>query len=203
MEIFGGLVSTVLAEALPVAERANQQRFWNGVLSRSACMRLFLDTEWQNDESRELVSIALLSHDGRHCFYAERDPLPSEPSSFVRDVVYPLLDRGSAAMKDLAFSHALHDFLCRLDDPLVIADSPMDFRLLSSALDDFGRKDRSSPPPWRPKLVTHEEVQRRIEGYFDSNPFSRARRHHALVDAEALRWAFEGAPKPESWGPLE
>lgn len=158
-------------------------------------MRLFLDTEWQSDDSRDLVSLALLSHDGRHRFYAERDPLPSDPSTFVRDVVYPLLDRGSAALPDLAFASALREFLAELDDPLVVADSPMDFRLLSIALGGFGHTDRSTPPPWRQTLALHEDVQMRIEHYFESNPSARARRHHALVDAEALRWAFEGVTK--------
>jgi hypothetical protein len=158
-------------------------------------MRLFLDTEWQNDVSRELVSIALLSHDGRYRFYAERDPLPSAPSNFVRDVVYPLLNRGSSAMPDLALASALREFLAQLDDPVLVADSPMDFRLLSNALDCFSNAYQSPPLPWRKTLALHEDVQMRIEQYFESNPSARARRHHALVDAEALRWAFEGVAK--------
>jgi len=45
-------------------------------------MRLFLDTEWNNDAARELVSIALVSEDGTKEFYSERDPLPEPPASF-------------------------------------------------------------------------------------------------------------------------
>ena len=59
---------------------------------------LFLDTEWADPEGRELVSLALVSQDGEAVFYAERDPLPVNPTGFVKDSVYPLLDRGSVAL---------------------------------------------------------------------------------------------------------
>lgn len=37
---------------------------------------LFLDTEWADLVGDELVSLALISEDGRRLFYAERSPLP-------------------------------------------------------------------------------------------------------------------------------
>lgn len=61
---------------------------------------LFLDTEWADLAGDELVSLALISGDGRLRFYAERGPLPPEPTRFVEESVYPLLDRGSAALPD-------------------------------------------------------------------------------------------------------
>jgi hypothetical protein len=51
-------------------------------------MMLFIDTEFADQTARELVSIALVSQDGRFEFYAERDPLPAAPSDFVRTVVF-------------------------------------------------------------------------------------------------------------------
>ena len=33
----------------------------------------------------------------------------------------------------------------------------------------------------------------RVEDYFENDPWAKARRHHAMVDAEALRGAFEAA----------
>jgi hypothetical protein len=45
---------------------------------------LFLDTEWADLPGEELVSLALISADGRDQFYAERDPLPSDATDFVR-----------------------------------------------------------------------------------------------------------------------
>jgi hypothetical protein len=49
----------------------------------------------------ELVSLALVSEDGEQVFYAERSPLPAEPTQFVQQVVYPLLEGGTAALPDL------------------------------------------------------------------------------------------------------
>ena len=87
-------------------------------------IRLFLDSEWANDALRELVSLALISEDAAHVFYAERDPLPGMPSSFVRDTVYPLLNRGQAAMTDNAMTDALRSFLEPMGACEIFADAP-------------------------------------------------------------------------------
>lgn len=103
-------------------------------------------------------------------------------------------------MPDMAFAIALREFLAQLDDPLIVADSPIDFRPLSNALDGFRSAFQSPHPPWRKMLALHEDVQTRIEIYFDSSPSARVRRHHALADTEALRWAFEGVAKTATGG---
>lgn len=154
-------------------------------------MRLYLDTEWANDAVRELVSLALVSQGGRHRFYAERDPLPGAPSSFVREVVYPPLDRGIVALPDGEFTAVLRIFLAQFDDPLVLADGALDFKMLSHAINGFGRGGLGPAPPFRPMLVTFGDVSMRIEDYFETRPEAKARRHHASVDAEVPRWAFE------------
>ncbi|SDQ20167.1 protein of unknown function [Pseudoxanthomonas sp. CF385] len=151
-------------------------------------IRLFLDSEWANDALRELVSLALVSEDGEHVFYAERDPLPGMPSSFVRESVYPLLDRGEAAMKDSAMTHALRSFLEPLGDCEVFADAPLDFSMLSRV---WKGRDRTSPePPFRTRLAREGNLMPSVERYFELNPDHRALRHHALVDAMALRSAW-------------
>lgn len=71
---------------------------------------LFIDTEWADVLARELVWLALASGCGQYEFYAERDPLPVEPTAFVRSVVYPLLERGTSALPDDQFTAALHEF---------------------------------------------------------------------------------------------
>ena len=151
---------------------------------------LFLDTEWANDATRELVSLALVSQDGDHRFYAERDPLPSAPASFVSEVVYPLLDRGKVALPDVEFCATLREFLGQFEDPLVLADGSLDFKLLAHALNGFGLPGLPPPPSWRPMLVTYGDVLMQIENYFEARADAKARRHHALVDAEALRIAW-------------
>ena len=67
-------------------------------------MILFIDTEWADALANELVSLALVSDCGRFEFYAEREPLPSAGNDFVRDVVYPLLERGERALPDPQFT---------------------------------------------------------------------------------------------------
>ena len=86
-------------------------------------------------------SSALVSEDGLHLFYAERDPMPAAASEFAREAVYPLLDRGRTAMSDQAMTMALRRFLASLPTPCVLADYPNDFNLLRRALAGFELPD--------------------------------------------------------------
>lgn len=95
---------------------------------------LFLDTEWADVLGAELVSLALVSADGRHRFYAERNPLPANPTDFVKVAVYPLLDRDDTALSDAAFTTELRRFLCAIDAPCVLFDYFNDRALLWHAL---------------------------------------------------------------------
>jgi len=100
-------------------------------------MNLFLDTEWADPQGQQLVSLALISECGEHVFYAERDPLPMTPTGFVRNVVYPLLDRGRHAMDDRLFTTRLRRFLSGMDHPCPIFDHGGDAVLLQHALAGF------------------------------------------------------------------
>lgn len=151
-------------------------------------IRLFLDSEWANDALRELVSLALISEDGKHVFYAERDPLPGAPSSFVRKTVYPLLDRGPAAMKDQVMTKALRAFLEPLGPSEIFADAPLDFSMLNRV---WTGSDRPAPEtPFHTRLAREGNLMPGVERYFQLNPDQLIRRHHALVDALALRSAW-------------
>ena len=148
---------------------------------------LFLDTEWAND-SRDLVSLALVNVDGSRVLYVERDPLPTNPSLFVCSVVYPLLDRG-AALPDRALAEALRAYVAASDTPRIHFDSPWDKVLLGQAMSEWGR-NLAGIPSFVPVLIERNDVRDEVELYFQNNPAHLARRHHALVDAEALRHAF-------------
>ncbi|GGA40647.1 hypothetical protein GCM10010981_32320 [Dyella nitratireducens] len=63
-------------------------------------MILFLDTEFADSDGDELVSLAPVSQDARHVFYAERNPLPVDATPFVQQHVDPLLSGGNNAMDD-------------------------------------------------------------------------------------------------------
>ena len=75
-------------------------------------MRLFLDTEFTDGNllHAELVDLAFVSEDVRAELYLERAPLPERCFPFVHENVYPLLDRGEAAIQDVEFTHRLREF---------------------------------------------------------------------------------------------
>lgn len=159
---------------------------------------LFLDTEWADDDGRELVSLALvnggsyglLTNDSAESFYAERDPLPL-PNEFVRSVVYPRLDRGDSAMPDMAFSRALGAYIasCVNSDtkkgPIVIATHANDFELLSVVLAIANQQ-----PAYTTELRYSESLRDAIRTQFALNPALAKRRHHALTDAIVLHRAY-------------
>lgn len=157
---------------------------------------LFLDTEWADPTGSELVSLALISEDGTHRFYAEREPLPDAATDFVRSVVYPLLDRGKSRMSDQAMTTRLRAFLGAVPAPIVLADYPNDLALLKYAIAGFDMPDELAaacgpiPQPVMTRMLKEGVMGLLVEDYFAGHSEAAARRHHALVDAEALRVAW-------------
>ena len=157
---------------------------------------LFLDTEWADPTGSELVSLALISEDGIHRFYAERDPLPEVATDFVRSVVYPLLERGNRSMSDQAMTRAIRAFLAAVSAPIVIADYPNDLTLLKYVIAGFDMPDDEASAcgpisqPVMTRMLKDGATGKLVEDYFAGNTEAAARRHHALIDAEALRMAW-------------
>lgn len=154
--------------------------------------RLFLDTEWADTMASELVSLALVSEDGAHRYYAEVNPLPANPTDFVRHVVYPLLEHGYNAMQPIDLTRSLRRFLRQFPAPIfVLFDYAADGALFRYALDGFeSNADHGACPSVTTTLIHRDDVRTLIERYFSNHPEVSHRRHHAGVDAEALRWAF-------------
>ncbi|MCR6687077.1 3'-5' exoribonuclease [Pseudoxanthomonas sp.] len=148
-------------------------------------VNLFLDTEWADLDGANLVSLALVSQDGQFKLYVERDPLPPPGSEFVEHVVYPLLERGSGALPDTELVERVRAFLASFKSPVVFADHPNDHALLGRIL-----SSASPPVDWVPIFVDQSDVRGHVETYFERRPEARRLRHHAAVDAEALRWAW-------------
>lgn len=159
----------------------------------------FLDCEWADVLGAELVSLALVSEDGRRRFYAERDPLPVETTDFVRAVVYPLLQRGAFAMQDVTFTRNLRSFLSEIDMPIVVYDYQNDGALLRHALSGFDLPDdeaqRGGPIPKVGGILADRGglLALLLEDWFSAHPTECVRRHHAAVDAEGLRQAWRVA----------
>jgi hypothetical protein len=150
---------------------------------------LFLDCEWADVLASQLVSIGLVSADLRHTFYAERDPLPTDPMPFVRTAVYPLLERGERAMPDALLTYRLRTFFAAIPSPSIVYDSPHDRALCQFVLDGLDEAEPEGPAlsviQWR-----HLELDAARERWWRDHSEHQARRHHAGVDALALRGAW-------------
>lgn len=148
--------------------------------------RVFLDCEWADVFGRDLVSIGLVSQNGCQQFYAEREQLP-EPTPWVEQVVFPRLQRGEVALSDVSMSQALSRYLASIDTPCVCYDAARDKALCVDML------MRSQPGTAVADRLTWElltDTERALNQWWESHPEERPMRHHALVDAKALRAAW-------------
>lgn len=101
-------------------------------------MIVFLDTEYTDPIQIDLISIGMVSEDGRAEFYAERNDYRAEDcNAFVKSVVLPLLDAPPAnvlSRNELAIR--LRAWFATLPHRVVIAcDDRTDYELLIDALD--------------------------------------------------------------------
>jgi len=153
---------------------------------------LFLDCEWADVLAGELVSIGLVSLDTSAVFYAERDPLPADPTPWVAAMVYPLLERGAHALTDGAMTRALREFLAAIKRPRLFFDCATDRVLCQRVLDghDLPRpRDLGAMPRalrWQQLTDTGPALERWWQLQAPAGP----PRHHALNDARALRAAW-------------
>lgn len=151
---------------------------------------LYLDCEWADVFASELVSIALVSLNGKHEFYAERAELP-EPTPWVQAVVFPLLERENKALSDADMTRALRSFFASIEAPVVHFDYGADRMLCQQVLDGFGQLDADAlgpkPQGLRWQLLT--DMGPTMVRWWNAHPEEHSRRHHALVDARALRAA--------------
>jgi hypothetical protein len=155
-------------------------------------MLVFLDTEFTNFMRPALISLALVSEDGRE-FYAERNDYPSAAcSSFVRSTVLPLLGRVGGAICDRStLTRRLRAWFEALPETaMIVCDFDEDAALLTTALSGFEHRD--SPDKFGEILVLDGSVI--SDAAFmgaQSLAFSQEwPPHHALADARALRAGY-------------
>lgn len=150
-------------------------------------MLLFLDTEFTDFIDIDLISIGLVSEDGRATFYAERIDYRREAASdFVREAVLPHLGQqpeDSCSREEL--TRRLYEWLRGFPATLQIAcDSTHDRDLLWDALED------GLPPNLEPtvlKLAWQSEDRVFNEAVYKYHDQPGRPRHHALHDAQSLR----------------
>lgn len=149
-------------------------------------MLLFLDTEFTDFIDIDLISIGIVSEDGQHTFYAERNDYRRESiSDFVREAVLPHLGQVPAAVCSREeLTRRLREWLGTLPGPLQIAcDSAHDRDLLWDALDG------DLPSHLEPavlQLAWQSEEKSFNEGACHYHDQPGRPRHHALHDAQAM-----------------
>ena len=159
-------------------------------------MLFFLDTEWADQHERRLVSLALVGEDQNLVFYAERGLLSKAPTPFVRNVVYPLLQRGDVAHTNAIFGMRLREFInaaltVTAETPCIAYDYIADRLFFESAYWGFTRMPRCAyiPVDYYDLASRHPEYLQEYERYFRSHDEAATHRHNALVDARAARYA--------------
>lgn len=151
-------------------------------------MLVFLDTEFTDFTWPNLISLALVSEDGRE-FYAERtDYHQDDCSQFVRDNVQPLLGRvPGAACTNKELTDRVRAWFTDLQEPAtIIFDYQMDWHFLTVAI--LGQPQKMPPANFGEPLhlgntsITHPVFERaQHRSYSQDWP-----PHHALADARAL-----------------
>jgi hypothetical protein len=151
-------------------------------------MRVFLDTEYTDFRNPRLISVGLVAEDGRTLYFELADGWTREHcTEFVIDTVLPLLDGGSMMMREVAGSR-MFDWLASLNDSVtVVSDTETDWRLVMTLIWPYANKDLAIAGeqlswPGFTMARRHDDLLKEL---LANDP----RRHHALVDALALRRA--------------
>ena len=161
---------------------------------------VFLDTEFTQFHDPELLALGLVCEDGRECYVEIADPARhARASEFCQEVVIPqfgLVD-GAAVADDAAAGARVAAWLHEIGGRLLVShDYALDWYLLEEMLRSAGQWERL-----RVRLVA-DNVAGLVEPGSPGEAamaaaFAAARwptRHHALVDARALRAAWLATP---------
>jgi hypothetical protein len=151
--------------------------------------RLFVDTEFTDFIDCELLSIGIISDDGRE-FYGERDDVDwARCSDFTRVAVLPQLGLetaviGSESHLGVRLKAWLEQF--RSAAPVIVSvDYPMDWELFTYLVRDT---ENLTMPSWiKGQSIRNEIDPKDVERYWMENG---RRAHHALHDARANRFAY-------------
>ena len=154
-------------------------------------MNLFLDTEFTGLDQRnpKLISLGLVSEDGRESFYAELPPetYDSMCSMWVRNNVLPLLEMGDRIMQPEQLRQRLLGWIKPLDAVTIVTDAPeYDFSLLKSILVQWPKNVQPTPIRFD-SFSLGLESEKLLDTYRGSYFTAEKPQHHSLHDAWALR----------------
>lgn len=148
-------------------------------------MLIFLDTEYTNMIDRDLISLAMVSEDGKHEIYIEINDFPrGKCSRFVNENVLPNLDKYQAQIATYAsISQKLLAWFKTLPRSVMIGcDSIYDWDILKASLSGQYPENMKGRIDLRPMIDSgcfHDAV---TKYHTLSGPW-----HHALHDARAHR----------------
>ena len=149
-------------------------------------MRVFMDTEFTDFSNPRLISVGLVAEDGQEFYCELADGWSREHcTEFVLDTVLPLLGEGPLMAREVAGPRML-EWLASIDDTItVVSDTEIDWRLVMTLIwlhanDDVDIAGELLSMPGFAMARRHEDV---LEELLANDP----RRHHALVDARALK----------------
>ncbi|MDQ1835203.1 hypothetical protein [Massilia scottii] len=159
-------------------------------------MLIFIDTEFTDFIQIDLISIALVSDDGRE-FYAERTDYRREDcNDFVRAAVVPMLGRiAGAACTRTELTKRLRAWFEALPEPATLVyDYSTDRDLLVDALlgDDF---DATPANVGESLLLGEVEGDPVYLAALDRSYVAGWPRHHALADARAMSAGYRAWKK--------
>jgi len=148
-------------------------------------MLIFLDTEFTDFIDCELISIGMVSEDGKHVLYLEvQDFDRSKCNAFVQSNVWSALGQiDGAVVRKVDLQTRLREWFATLPRNVTIAsDSQHDRDLLANALDGAWPANLAGWFDLRP-LIDTGTFDRAVAHYHTTDrPW-----HHALYDAHAHR----------------
>ena len=173
------------------------------VFVENAPQLLFIDTEFTGLNQRwpRLISIGLVSEDGRHSFYAELPPesYTEKLTPWVQSNVLPLLNGGDCVMQPDALRLRLAAWLGALGAVRIVTNAPsFDFSFLRATLSTWPSSVNTVPIRFDTHILgsAHQELlEAHLNGYFSTEK----PQHHALHDANALRRAWVKAKSLDSF----
>lgn len=148
-------------------------------------MLIFLDTEFTDFIDCELISIGMVSEDGRHACYLEvQDFDRAKCKSFVQSAVWSQLGRfNDAIVSKHALPDRLRDWFATLPRSITLAcDSQHDRDLFADALDGQWPDNLQGWFDLRPLIDTGVFDHAVAKYHTPDRPW-----HHALYDAHAHR----------------
>lgn len=165
-------------------------------------MDCYLDTEFTSHESRLLISIGLVTDDGRSFYGEVADVDLSKSSDFVAAHVVPLLNKAtSCRMSRQSLAQALAGWLTEVAPKHVVSDYEGDWDLMVDLLESGGSLCLEVLSSIKKKIIAPEvvrghEFRSAIRTAYDSLPDKGRSRHHALTDARALSVVCKSMKRP-------